>query len=175
MLIPKQGKKERRKKERISSISSSFLFSFLYPRTRARNTIRNQRHCPTNRKGGERKTKRLIHNLLLVQANKLFFLFPSYQKNNQTHNSLSFIIFQRVVIVWPVNLSVPSSPLLLFFRSDSSRTDVFRWVSADLETVRSSNHGVQARGYFEVWTASCLTSPRLISHRLTWTCLGGPS
>ena len=76
--------------------------------------------------GGEKKTKRLIHNLLLVQANKLFFLFPSYQKNNQTHNSLSFIIFQRVVIVWPVNLSVPSSPLLLFFRSDSSRTDVFR-------------------------------------------------
>lgn len=174
MLIPKQGKKERRKKEYPPYPRASSSRSFIPGRAQETPFGINVIVQQTGR-GGKRKTKRLIHNLLLVQANKLFFLFPSYQKNNQTHNSLSFIIFQRVVIVWPVNLSVPSSPLLLFFRSDSSRTDVFRWVSADLETVRSSNHGVQARGYFEVWTASCLTSPRLISHRLTWTCLGGPS
>lgn len=159
-------------------ISSSF-FLFLYPRKKRHNS--NQRDSSNKqegRKGGGRNER---VNTLLVEANKLEFFFFLPEDQHTQAPFLSFIIFQQVVIVWPVNLSVRFSPsssfLFSFFRSDSSRTDVFRWVSPDLETVRSSNYGVQQGALWSLWTSvvvSRLASPHL-SHHLTWTCLGGPA
>lgn len=168
MLIPE-------KSHTISPRASSYSF------IPARNAIiRINVIRPTNRKEerGEGETKGLIrYSSKLTNSN--FFFLPEDQHTQAPF--LSFIIFQQVVIVWPVNLSVRFSPsssfLFSFFRSDSSRTDVFRWVSPDLETVRSSNYGVQQGALWSLWTSvvvSRLASPHL-SHHLTWTCLGGPA